>query len=102
MAQPFEIRNTLGEWRGGHAKGEAVAKSLKSSLCRSRLISPDDAAWPDRAFIADRAKVFRWRGTPSPVIRFALQEDGGVFQDEGDGVCDAGDGIAEGAVWTLG
>jgi len=32
----------------------------------------------------------------SPIIRFALQEDRGVFEDEGDGVFDAGDGIAEG------
>lgn len=38
----------------------------------------------------------------SPVIRFALQEDGGVLQDEGDGVFDAEDGIAEGSMWTLG
>jgi len=31
-------------------------------------------------------------------VRFALQEDGGVVEDEGDGVFDAGDGIAEGVM----
>jgi hypothetical protein len=29
-------------------------------------------------------------------VRFALQEDGGVFEDEGDGAFHAGVGIAEG------